>query len=112
MGDVFNQQLDTGRYCLDVTLNGTKYVIDATDEPNHPGRCINHVRRNPNLMMMQPVTLGKPPNNKLQVGLVAKCNITTGQELFFDYGIPASKDHPWLNSDAKKIGTTTDKGIA
>ena len=81
-GDVCNQQLDTGCYCLDVTFNGTKYVIDATDEPNHPGRCINHARRNPNLMMMQPVTLGKPPNSTLHVGLVAKCNITTGQELF------------------------------
>jgi len=36
-GDITNQQLDTGCYCLDVMFNGKNYVIDATNEPNHPG---------------------------------------------------------------------------
>ena len=105
-GDLCNQQLNTGCYCLDVTFNGIRYVIDATDEPNHPGRYINHARQNPNLVMLQPVTLA----GELHCGLVAKRLIKAGQELFFDYGIPASDDHPWLNSDAKKIGITIDKG--
>jgi len=32
-GDVSNQQLNMGSYCLDVTFNGISYVIDATNEP-------------------------------------------------------------------------------
>ena len=56
--------------------------------------------------MLQPVTLA----GQLHCGLVAKRLIKARQELFFDYGIPASDDHPWLNSDAKKIGITIDKG--
>ena len=70
-GDICNQQLETGCYCLDVSFNGKTYVIDATNEPSHPGRYINHARRNPNLRMMPPVTIGKPPNNRLRIGLVA-----------------------------------------
>ena len=108
-GDISNQELDTGCYCLDVTFNGKNYVIDATNEPNHPGRYINHARRNPNLKMMQPVTLGKPPKSQLRIGLVAKNDIKEKQELFFDYGI--SGDQPWLRSDAKKIGITLDQGM-
>jgi len=46
-GDVCNKQMNTGCYCLDVTLDGNRYVIDATNEPNHPGRCINHARKHP-----------------------------------------------------------------
>ena len=55
--------------------------------------------------MLQPVTLA----GQLHCALVAKRLIKAGQELFFDYGIPATKDHPWLNSDVKKIGITIDK---
>jgi len=103
-GDICNQQLDTGCYCLDVSFNGKTYIIDATNELSHPGRYINHARLNPNLQMMPPVTIGKPPNSQLQIGLVAKCEIVAGQELFFEYGIAC--DQPCLCSDAKKIGVT------
>jgi len=107
-GDICNQELHTGCYCLDVTFDGNHYVIDATDEPNHPGRCINHARRNYNLKLMPPVTLGEPPNRRLHIGLVATCFIKAGMELFFDYGIKG--DYPWLKSDAKKIGVTIEQG--
>jgi len=108
-GDVCNKQLNTGCYCLDVTLDGNRYVIDATNEPNHPGRCINHARKHPNLKLMQPVMLGEPPNNKLKVGFVARRAIGEGEELFYDYGI-SDPDLPWINCDAKEIGITLDKG--
>jgi len=70
-----------------MTFGGKTHVIDVTSEPSHPVRCINHARRNYNLQMKPPVTLGKPPNSWLWIGLVAKCSIKAGQQLFFDYGI-------------------------
>ena len=81
-GDISNQELDTGCYCLDVMFNGKNYVIDATNEPNHLGRYINHYRRNGNLKTMQPVTLGKPSKDQLRIGLVAKSDIKEKQGLF------------------------------
>jgi len=108
-GDACNQELNTGCYCLDVTFHGKNYVIDATAEPNHPGRYINHARRNANLKMRPPVTIGEPPNNQLHIGLVATRFIKSGMELFFDYGIQG--DFHWLKSDAKKIGVTIEQGM-
>ena len=108
-GESTNAELGLGCYCLDVVYKQEAYTFDATSKHNAQGRYINHARRNTNLIMKQPVMVGTPPNRKLRVGLVAKHHIKSGEELFFDYGIKDPKI-PWLNSDAKKIGTTIDKG--
>ena len=57
---------------------------------------------------MQPVMVGEPPENRLQIGFSAKHRIEKGAELFYDYRI-RDKDLPWLISDAKQIGTTIDQ---
>ena len=59
--------------------------------------------------MMPLVTLGKPPIGQQQFGLVAKCDIKAGQELFLTMAL---MELPWLRSDAKKIGVTIDKGTS
>lgn len=48
---------------------------------------------------------------RLYIGIVAKCQIIEGQELFFDYGIQG-KGIPWLKTDAKKIGITVNQGTS
>ena len=108
-GEITNAELGLGCYCLDVTYNQEAYTFDATSKHNARGRYINHARRNPNLLLMQPVMVGKPPKRQLRIGLVAKHHIKAGQELFYDYGIKDDQI-PWLKSDAKKICTTLDEG--
>ena len=108
-GEMTNAELGLGCYCLDVVYNQEAYTFDATSKHNARGRYINHARRNPNLLLMQPVMIGKPPKRQLRIGLVAKRQIKSGEELFYDYGIK-DQQIPWLKSDAKKIATTLDKG--
>ena len=107
--EVTNEELGLGCYCLDVVYEQQQYTFDATSVHNAPGRYINHARRNPNLILKRPVMIGRPPKRRLRIGLVAKCHIKKGTELFFDYGIQ-DDDFPWLQCDAKKIGTTYDQG--
>ena len=97
-------------YCLDAPYNGKVYTFDAAPKINHPGRYINHARHNANLLLKKPVWIGTQTNGWLRIGLVAKCHILRGQELFFDYGI---KDDsiPWLKTDAKKIGIMINECI-
>ena len=109
-GELTNAELGLGCYCLDAVYDQVKYTFDATSKHNGPGRYINHARRHPNLLLMKPVMMGIPPKRRLRIGLIAKSHFKSGTELFFDYRIK-DKDFPWLNSDAKKIGTTIDKGI-
>ena len=92
-----------------MVYNQEAYTSDATSKHNAWGRYINHARRNTNLLLMHPVMIGKPPQRRLRVGLVAKCHIKSGEELFYNYGIKDQRI-PWLKSDAKKIVTTLDKG--
>ena len=51
---------------------------------------------------MPPIPIGN--QKKLQIGCVAKRNITQQEELFFDYGIQDSKI-PWFKSDTRRIST-------
>ena len=104
-GDERNASLGLGCYCLDAVFNNETYVFDATPSINDPGRCINHTRRNCNLVLQQPVKIGEPPNDHLRIGFVAKRDVKAGEELFFNYGIK-DPDLPWLATDAKKIATT------
>lgn len=108
-GEKTNAELGLGCYCLDVVYNQEAYTFDATSKHNAPGRYINHARKHPNLLLKQPVMIGKPPHQRLRIGLVAKGKINRGEEQFFDYGI-RDKDIPWLKADAKLIGTTFHKG--
>ena len=85
------------------------YTFDAASRHNAPGRYINHASRHSNLVLMQPVMIGKPPHRRLRIGLVAKRHIEA-RELFFNYGIWQDKDLPWLKTDAKIIGRTIDNG--
>ena len=105
-GDERNASLGLGCYCLDAVYAHETYVFDATASINDPGRYINHASRNYNLVKMQPVMVGEPPQNQLKIGFVAKQNISFGEELFFDYGIKHDPDFPWLTTDAKKVATT------
>ena len=108
--EITHEELGLGYYCLDVVYNQEAYTFDATSKHNAPGRHVNHAWKNPNLILMQPVMIGKPPKRRLKIGLVAKYHIKYGEELFYDYGIK-DKDIPWIKSDARIIGTTLEKGI-
>ena len=108
--EITNEELALGCYCLDVMYDQQEYTFDATSKHNAPGRYINHARKHPNLILRKPVMIGRPPRRRLRIGLVAKCHIKQGAELFFDYGIK-DDNFPWLQCDAKIIGTTFDKGI-
>ena len=101
-------QLGIGCYCFDASYNGKVYTFDASTRIKDPGRYINHCSKNCNLVKMQPVMVGEPPENRLRIGFCARRRIEKGVELFYDYGI-RDKEIPWLISDAKKIGTTIDQ---
>ena len=105
-----NAEIGVGCYCLDAIYKGKMYTFDASPKCNDPGRYINHAAKNPNLILKQPLMVGKPPNKRLRIGFVAKSAIKKGHELFFDYGIK-DKDLPWLTTDAKKVAITLDQGI-
>ena len=80
-------------------------MFDAIALINDPGRYINHVRRNCNLVLMPPVKIGVSPKSQLNIGFAAKTNIQAGEQLFFDYGIK-DPDLPWHSTNAKKVATT------
>lgn len=70
-------------YCLEFWYEGKKYCIDATREyDNNISRLVNHVR-NPNLKLFRPVTL--EPNGNPRIAMFAAENISTGDELFWNY---------------------------
>lgn len=101
-------QLGIGCYCFDANYKGKTYTFDASTRLKDPGRYINHCSKNYNLLKMQPVMVGEPPENRLRIGFVAKKRIEKGEELFYDYGV-RDPEIPWLISDAKHIGTTIDQ---
>lgn len=103
--DERNEELNIGCYCLDASYKGTIYTFDATSKLKDPGRYINHASKNYNLNIMKPVMVGKPPNNRLRIGFLARKPIKKGEELFFDYGVK-DPDLPWLTTDAKQVSTT------
>ena len=109
-GELTNEDLGVGCYCLDASYKGKVYTFDAAPKINQQGRYINHARRNANLLLKRPVRIGTQTNGRLRIGLVAKCQILKGQELFFDYGIK-DESIPWLKTDAKKIGIMINQGM-
>jgi len=54
---------------------------------------------------MKPMMVGDP--SKLRIGFVARRDISKGKEQFFDYGIKCA-ELPWLDTDAKEIGTISE----
>ena len=98
--------LGLGSYCYDVTYSNEDYVIDASASINDPGRYINHASKNYNFQTMSPVQIGEPLEEELRVGFVAKRDRKNGEKLFFNYGLKATDDFPWLSMNAKKVETT------
>lgn len=105
-GEQRNASLGLGCYCLDATYENVTYVFDAAGSVCDPGRYINHASKHFNLLKMQPVMIGNPPNNTLKIGFVARRNIKYGEELFFHYGLKKDPDLPWSGTNAKQISTT------
>lgn len=70
-------------YCLEFSVEGKKYLIDATREFEFGiARLINHAK-NPNLKLFRPLVVenGKNP----RIAIYAATNISVGEELFWDY---------------------------
>ena len=101
IGELTNAEIGVGCYCLDVVYEHETCTFDAASKHNAPGRYINHAGKNPNLVLLKPIMIGKPPKRRLRIGLVARCCIKKGEELFFNYGIKDC-DLTWLKCDAKK----------
>ena len=70
--DLRNVSQDIGCYSLHTVYNNETYVFDATALINDPGRYINHVRRNCNLVLMPPMKIGVSPKSQLHIGFVVK----------------------------------------
>lgn len=70
--------------------------VDATEESERLGRLINHSKVDPNVVSRVVEVRGRP-----YLCLVAGKDISTGQELQYDYGDrrrEAVLTHPWLTS--------------
>ncbi len=87
-----------GSYMFFFEHAGQGHCVDATAERREygVGRLINHSRKNPNLNPRKVVVDGVP-----RIALMAKRNITYGEELAYDYGerdSAALKVFSWLKA--------------
>ena len=68
--------------------------IDGTPETSRLGRLVNHSRHAPNCVTRSLVVDGKP-----RLVLIAKNDISEGDEILYDYGDRSKESlqhHPWL----------------
>uniref|UniRef100_A0A6F9DGZ1 [histone H4]-lysine(20) N-methyltransferase n=1 Tax=Phallusia mammillata TaxID=59560 RepID=A0A6F9DGZ1_9ASCI len=97
-------QLDAavGCYMYYFNAKGQNFCIDATSESGRLGRLLNHSRRNPNCLTRLVWVQGNDSKKILpRLVIVAKREITTGEELTYDYGDrdrSALEVHPWLKN--------------
>lgn len=81
-------------YMYYIYFKGKKFCWDATDESNHPGRLINHSKKNANLIPKIIEIQGTP-----RVLFFAKFNIKAGSEILYNYNDSSKssvKYNPWL----------------
>ena len=94
--EIYSMDCTKGCYMYYFKHKGKKFCVDATKESGRYGRLLNHSRVAPNCTT-KIFMLGDIP----RLILVAKCDISRGDELLFDYG-DRRKDclveYPWLSS--------------
>lgn len=89
----YSQDQNTGCYMYYFSHKNVQYCVDATSESPRLGRLVNH-SRNGNLMTKTITVNGEP-----RLVLIAKEDISPGDELTYDYGDRSKESlryHPWL----------------
>lgn len=92
---MYAQDQNTGCYMYYFRHQNTQYCVDATAESGRLGRLVNH-SRNGNLST-KTVEIDKKP----RLVLIAKEDISAGEEVTYDYGDRSKESiryHPWLLS--------------
>ena len=68
----------------------TTLYFDTTRRMNQYGRYMNHGRKNANIKVCRPLAV----RGRLRIGMYSVDEITAGDELLWDYGIPTT-EMPW-----------------
>lgn len=90
-----------GCFILEITLNGKKAYIDATDETEFKARLMSHSDK-PNLQPLKQIIDGVP-----HVFFKAKCDIEPNTELVWNYGErrrAVLEYNPWLKPTTRSRG--------
>ena len=94
--ELYSLDCSKGCYMYYFSHMGKQFCVDATKESGRYGRLLNHSRVAPNCTT-KIFMLGNMP----RLILVAKCDISEGDELLFDYGDRRKEclvEYPWLSS--------------
>ncbi|PAV58382.1 hypothetical protein WR25_23926 [Diploscapter pachys] len=90
----YSQDASIGSYMYFFKHHSRRWCVDATSETVYKGRLINHSALRPNLK-----TKVVEFNGSIHLILIAKRDITSGEELLYDYGDRTPETvakNPWL----------------